>query len=126
MSEETTETTTTETPKIEPLTTEELAAIIKRIEDEKDFDSDLARAVFTLMVSGYEYQSLYNTLQAYYAASASACHDLASALINMVGFKDHKKMQKLYKLAGKYAGEVPARAQAILAEPEVTEVEMKP
>jgi hypothetical protein len=118
MSEETTQETATTTPKIEPLTGEELEALIKRVEEEKDFDSDLARTLFTLMVSGYEYQTLYTTLQAYYAASASACHDLAAAMIKVVGFKDHKKMQKMYKLAGKYAGEVPARAQALLAQEE--------
>jgi hypothetical protein len=102
------------TPDIKPLTEEELIAIVKRLEEEKEFDSDLARAVFTLMVSGYEYQQLYTTLQAYYAASAGALHDLAGACAATIGLKDHKKIQKMYKLAGKFAGEVPNRAIDIL------------
>jgi len=102
------------TPDIKPLTEEELVAIVKRLEEEKEFDSDLARAVFTLMVSGYEYQQLYTTLQAYYAASAGALHDLAGACAATIGLKDHKKIQKMYKLAGKFAGEVPNRALDIL------------
>ena len=102
------------TPDIKPLTEDELVAIVKRLEEEKDFDSDLARAVFTLMVSGYEYQQLYVTLQAYYAAAAGALHDLAGACAKTIGLKDHKKIQKMFTLAAKFAGEVPNRALDIL------------
>ena len=109
MSEET-------TPKIEPLTEEEFTALLGKIEEAEDFDSDLARSLFTVLVISKEYQDLYTTLQAYYSAGAAACHDLAGACAQVIGLRDMKKIQKLYKLAGDYAGNIPARAQALLEE----------
>lgn len=109
MSEET-------TPKIEPLTEEQLTALITKMEEENDFESDLARSLFTILVLSKEYQDLYTTLQAYYSAGAAACHDLAGACAQVIGLRDMKKIQKLYKLAGDYAGNIPARAQALLEE----------
>lgn len=109
MSEET-------TPKIEPLTEEQLTALITKMEEENDFESDLARSLFTILVLSKEYQDLYTTLQAYYSAGAAACHDLAGACAQVIGLRDMKKIQKLYKLAGDYAGNIPARAQALLQE----------
>lgn len=108
MSEETT------TPKITPLTEEEISALTKQVEDNKDFDSDLSRALFTILVIGYEYQALYSTLQAYYAASAAACHDVAARCSQIIGLRDLKKIQKMYKVAGEIAGNIPARASDIL------------
>lgn len=120
MSEETTEVTT---PKIEPLTEEELTALTQKLEETGDFDSDLSRALFTILVVGFEYQQLYTTLQAYYAASAQACHDLAGACAREIGIRDMKKMQKLAKLAAQYAGQIPNRAADLLTAEETTDTE---
>lgn len=103
-----------ESPKIEPLTEEDIARLTQQIEDTEDFESDLARAVFTIMVVGYEYQMLYTTLQAYYAAASAACHDTAGACAQIIGIRDMKKLQKMYKEAAKLAGNIPLRAQALL------------
>lgn len=100
--------------KITPLTEEEIRALADRLEKEEDFDSELSRAVFTILVVGYEYQQLYTTLQAYYAASASACYDLSIACAKVIGLRDHKKIMKLTKLAGDYAGGIPERAINLL------------
>lgn len=100
--------------KIQPLTEEEIRTLADKLEQEKDFDSDLSRAIFTILVVGYEYQQLYTTLQAYYAASTAACHDIAGASAKVIGLRDMKKIQKLYKIAGDLAGNIPARAQALL------------
>jgi len=103
-------------PKIEPLNEEELSALIARLEEEGDFDSELSRALFTILVVGFEYQQLYSTLQAYYAAAAAACADTAGACSEIIGLKDVKKKQKMYKVAAHMAGNIPARASAILAQ----------
>jgi hypothetical protein len=103
-------------PKIEPLTEEELSNLIKQLEDAEDFESDLSRALFTIMVVGFEYQQLYTTLQAYYAAAAGACHDTAGTCAQIIGLRDVKKIQKMYKVAAVQAGNIPARAQALLSE----------
>ena len=103
-----------ESPTITPFSEEELAALAAKLEEDKDFDSDIARAVFTLMVVGFEYQSLYGTLQAYFTASQEACRDLAGACAQVIGLRDMKKIQKLYTLAGNYAGGIPLRATDIL------------
>jgi hypothetical protein len=126
MTEETTtvedvveETTTEETkPKFVPLTNDELTAITARLEKDEEFDTELARAVFTVLVIGVEYQNLYVTLQAYYKGAQSACLDLAGACANVIGIRDLKKIQKLYKLAGKYAESIPSRVDSLLLEME--------
>ena len=115
------EETTVQAPKIEPLTEEEITKLTQDIEDNKDFESDLSRALFTILVVGFEYQQLYTTLQAYYAASAQACHDLAGACAREIGIRDMKKMQKLAKLAGQYAGQIPNRAADLLSADAVEE-----
>jgi hypothetical protein len=104
--------------KITPLNEEEIRALADRLEQEKDFDSDLSRAIFTILVVGYEYQQLYTTLQAYYAASTAACHDIAGACAKTIGLRDMKKIQRMYKIAGDIAGNIPARAQALLVQDE--------
>jgi hypothetical protein len=101
-------------PNLEPLTELEINKLIASIEESNDLESDLSRAVFTIIVLSKEYQDLYTTLQAYYSAGAAACHDLAGACAQVIGLRDMKKVQKLYKLAGEYAGNIPARAQALL------------
>lgn len=106
-------------PKIEPLTEEEIAELAKRLEDSEDFESDLSRAIFTILVVGYEFQQLYSTLQAYYAAASAACHDVAGACSATIGLRDRKKIERMYKIAAHMAGNIPARAQALLSEPEV-------
>jgi len=114
-----------EAPKIEPLNEEELSALIARLEEEGDFDSELSRALFTIMVVGFEYQQLYTTLQAYYAAAAGACHDTAGMCAQIIGLRDVKKIQKMFKVAASQAGNIPARAQALLstdAQPEDLEI----
>lgn len=103
-------------PKIEPLTEAELTALITKLEEEEDYTSDIARALFTILVAGFEYQQLYTTLQAYYAASAGACADTAGACAEIIGIKDVKKKQKMYKVAAHMAGNIPARASALLAQ----------
>lgn len=103
-------------PKIVPLTEEELTALIARLEEEEDFDSELSRALFTILVVGFEYQQLYSTLQAYYAAAAAACADTAGACSEIIGIRDVKKKQKMYKVAAHMAGNIPARASALLAQ----------
>ena len=126
MTEETTtvedvveETTTEETkPKFVPLTNDELTAITARLEKDEEFDTELARAVFTVLVIGVEYQNLYVTLQAYYKAAQAACLDLAGSCANVIGLRDLKKIQKLYKLAGKYAESIPSRVDSLLQEME--------
>lgn len=110
------ENTEKKTPKIEPLTEQEITELTKRIEESEDFDSELSRAIFTIMVVGYEYQMLYTTLQAYYAAASAACHDVAGNCAKIIGLRDVKKIQKMYKVAADYAGNIPARAQALLAD----------
>jgi hypothetical protein len=102
--------------KIEPLNEEELSALIAKLEEEGDFTSELSRALFTILVVGFEYQQLYATLQAYYAAAAAACADTAGACSEIIGIKDVKKKQKMYKVASHMAGNIPARATAILAQ----------
>jgi hypothetical protein len=102
-------------PKIEPLTEAEIGELAKKLEETEDFDSDLSRAIFTILVVGYEYQQLYTTLQAYYSASSAACHDTAGLCAQVIGLRDVKKIQKMYKIAGQQAGNIPARAQALLA-----------
>jgi len=100
--------------KIEPLTEQEISDLAKKLEETEDFDSDLARAIFTILVVGYEFQQLYSTLQAYYAAASGACHDIAGACAKTIGLRDVKKIQKMYTIAGQFAGNIPARAQALL------------
>jgi hypothetical protein len=102
------------TPKIEPLTEEELSALATKLEETGDFESDLSRAIFTILIVGYEYQQLYTTLQAYYAAASAACHDTAGTCAQIIGLRDVKKIQKMYKVAAVQAGNIPARAQALL------------
>lgn len=107
-----------EAPKIEPLTEQEIMDLAKKLEDSEDFESDLSRAIFTILVVGYEYQQLYTTLQAYYAAASAACHDVAGACSATIGLRDRKKIEKMYKIAAHMAGNIPARAQALLSETE--------
>jgi len=112
-------------PKIEPLTEEEIRTLADKLEADGDFDSDLSRAIFTILVVGYEYQQLYTTLQAYYAASSSACYDLALACAKVIGLRDHKKIMTLSKLAGDYAGGIPERAINLL-QAELGQVTVEP
>lgn len=107
-------------PKIEPLNEEELGALIAKLEEDGDFTSELSRALFTILVIGFEYQQLYSTLQAYYAAAAAACADTAGACSEIIGLKDVKKKQKMYKVAAHMAGNIPARASALLAQEQDT------
>ena len=107
MSEET-------TPKLEPLTQEQFEALVSKLEKEEDYDSELAKATFTLLFLSKEYQDLYLTLQAYYSAATSACHDLAGACAQVIGLRDMKKIQRMYKLAGEHAGSIPVRAQSLI------------
>jgi hypothetical protein len=111
------------TPKIEPLTEQEISDLAAKLEETGDFDSDLSRAIFTILVIGFEYQQLYTTLQAYYAAASAACHDTAGTCAQIIGLRDVKKIQKMYKVAAIQAGNIPARAQALLSEPEVAQEE---
>lgn len=105
-----------ETPNIKPLTEEEIIELTKKIEESGDFDSDLSRALFTILISGYQYHTLYNTLQAYYAASAQACYDLANECARVIGLRDLKKIQKMHKIAATIAGNIPARASDLLTQ----------
>ena len=105
-----------DTPKITPLSEEEILDIAKRLEESGDYDSELARAVFTILIVGYEYQTLYTTLQAYYSAASAACHDVAATCAQIIGLRDTKKIMKMYKIAAHQAGNIPARAQALLTE----------
>jgi hypothetical protein len=105
-----------ETPKIEPLTEEEILGIAKKLEESEDYDSELSRAIFTILVVGYEYQTLYTTLQAYYSAASAACHDVAAYCAKTIGLRDMKKIMSMYKIAAEQAGNIPARAQALLTE----------
>lgn len=110
--------------KIEPLTEEEIIAISKRLEDNNEYDTEIARAIFTVLVSGYEYQILYNTLQAYYSASTAGLYQLAGDCSKIIGLKDTKKIQKMYRQAATIAGNLPAIAQNILeSQPEETDDE---
>jgi hypothetical protein len=102
--------------KIEPLTEEEIIAISKRLEDNKEFDTELARAIFTIFVSGYEYKVLYKNLQAYFSASSAGLYQLAGDCSKIIGLRDTKKIQKMYKQAATIAGNLPAIAQGILNE----------
>lgn len=111
-----------ETSKIEPLTEEEILALAQKLEESGDYNSELSRAIFTILVVGYEYQSLYSTLQAYYAAASGACHDVAASCAKTIGLRDTKKIMKMYKIAAEQAGNIPARAQALLAQ-DITEGE---
>lgn len=110
--------------KIEPLTEEEIIAISKRLEDNNEYDTEIARAIFTVLVSGYEYQILYSTLQAYYSASTAGLYQLAGDCSKIIGLKDTKKIQKMYRQAATIAGNLPAIAQNILeSQPEETDDE---
>jgi len=110
--------------KIEPLTEEEIIAISKRLEDNKEYDTEIARAIFTVLVSGYEYQILYSTLQAYYSASTAGLYQLAGDCSKIIGLKDTKKIQKMYRQAATIAGNLPAIAKNILeSQPEETDNE---
>ena len=100
--------------KIEPLTEEEIIAISKRLEDNNEYDTEIARAIFTVLVSGYEYQILYSTLQAYYSASTAGLYQLAGDCSKIIGLKDTKKIQKMYRQAATIAGNLPAIAKNIL------------
>jgi hypothetical protein len=111
-------------PKIEPLKEEELTALIAKLEDEGDFESDLSRALFTILVVGFEYQQLYTTLQAYYSAAAAACYDTAAACSEIIGIKDMKKKQKMAKIAAHMAGNIPSRATALMEQEEVIDAEL--
>jgi hypothetical protein len=108
-----------EGPKIQPLTEQEISDLAKKLEESEDFESDLSRAIFTILVVGYEFQQLYTTLQAYYAAASAACHDVAGACSATIGLRDRKKIERMYKIAAHMAGNIPARAQALLSEPEI-------
>jgi hypothetical protein len=99
---------------IEPFNEEELEALVKKLEGDEELDNELARAVFTILVIGQEYQNLYTTLQAYYAASVGACHDLAGVCSAIIGLKDRKKIDKMYKAAAEISGNIPGRAIDIL------------
>jgi len=99
---------------IEPFNEEELATLVKKLEDDEELDTELARAVFTILVVGQEYQNLYTTLQAYYAASVSACHDLAGLCASIIGLRDNKKIKKMYTAAADISGNIPGRALDIL------------
>lgn len=101
-------------PQVEPFTEEELMRLAKRLEDDNELDSELARAIFTILIVGHEYQTLYTTLQAYYAASVGACHDLAGACASIIGLKDTKKINKMFTVAATISAEIPNRAISIL------------
>jgi hypothetical protein len=102
--------------KIEPLTEEEILAISKRLEDNKEFDTELARAIFTIFVSGHEYDVLYKNLQACYAASSEALKELTGDCIKILGLKDIEKIQMMYKQAATIADNLPVIAQSKLNE----------
>jgi hypothetical protein len=102
--------------KIEPLTEEEILAISKRLEDNKEFDTELARAIFTIFVSGYEYRVLYNNLRAYHAASSEVLNELTGDCIKILGLKDIEKIQMLYKHAATVVDNLPVIAQSKLNE----------
>ena len=96
--------------KLVPLTQEELTAISQRLESEGDFESELAKAVFTVLVIGVEYHNLFAALQAYQVATQEAFRDYAGASANSIGLRDMKKRQKLYTMAARFAAGVPERA----------------
>jgi hypothetical protein len=102
---------------IKPLTEDEITAIVKRLEDEKDSESELARALFTVLVVGFEYQQLYTTLQAYYAAGSGACYYTAQEAVKVIGLKDRAKIRKIYEIAANAAGLIPERALNLINQP---------
>jgi hypothetical protein len=113
-----------------PLNEEEFAELIQKVEASEDFDSELAKLLFSFLLLQNEYGILYDTLRAYYAAASGACHDVAASCAKTIGLRDTKKIMKMYKIAAEQAGNIPARAQALLAqditEGEETENEQQP
>lgn len=113
-------------PNIEPLSEEEIQALITKLEEQEDTTSDLARALFTVLVVGFEYQQLYTTLQAYYAAGSGACYYTAQEAVKTIGLRDRAKIRKIYEIAATAAGLIPERALNIInqqgAEDTTTEV----
>ena len=102
--------------KIEPLTEEEIIAISKWLEDNKEFDTELARAIFTIFVSGYEYKVLYKNLQACFSASTEALNKLIGDCIEILDIKDKKKINMMYNQAATVANNLPEIAQSKLNE----------
>ncbi len=88
---------------------EELHAIAQRLMSEGDFDSDLARAIFTVQVIGVEYHNCYEALEAYSLATEQAFRDYASASANAIGLKDIKKIQEHYKMGERFAAGITER-----------------
>jgi hypothetical protein len=101
-------------PDIKPLSEEEISDLIKKIEESGDTDSELARAMFTILVVGFEYQQLYTTLQAYYAAGSGACYYTAQEAVKVIGLRDRAKIKKIYEVAATAAGYIPERALNII------------
>lgn len=99
---------------ISPLTDEELAALVARMEEENDYESELSRTLFTLLVTVREYETLYITLQAYYAAGSASCFDVAQAAAKVIGLRDKKKIDTMTKIAAEFAGNIPNRAMDLL------------
>lgn len=101
---------------IQPITGEELAALLARLEEEGDYESELARALFTVLVTLKECETFFATLQAYYAAGSAACFDVAQMAGKIIGLRDRKKLDAMTEVAAEFAGNIPARAMDILSE----------
>ena len=101
---------------IQPITGEELTALLARLEEEGDYESELARALFTVLVTLKEYETFFVTLQAYYAAGSAACFDVAQMAGKIIGLKDRKKLDAMTEVAAEFAGNIPVRAMDILKE----------
>jgi lysyl-tRNA synthetase class I len=97
------------------LSEEEVKVITAKLEEEGDFTSDLARSMFTMLIISIEYHNCMVTLQAYQQASQEALHDYAGASAQVIGLRDMKKIQKLYKLAGRYAAGIESRVSTYLS-----------
>ena len=97
------------------LSEEEVKAITAKLEEEEDYTSDLARSMFTMLIVSIEYHNALVTLQAYQQASQEALHDYAGASAQVIGLRDMKKIQKLYKLAGRYAAGIESRVSTYLS-----------
>ena len=102
--------------KIEPLTEQEILTIEERLVNNKEYDTELARAIFTIFVSGYENKKLYKNLQAYLLASSEALNQLTGDCIEILDLKDKKKIQMMYKQAANVANKLPEIAQSKLNE----------
>ena len=102
--------------KIEPLTEQEILTIEERLVTNKEFDTELARAIFTIFVSGHEYNVLYKNLQAYFSASTEALNKLIGDCIEILDIKDKKKIKMMYNHADAIANKLPEIAQSKLNE----------